>query len=334
MPGADRLPLWAALALPLASLLVAEAIRGRHAPLPAKLAVTAAPLALGAARLAGGGGAVFDAAAAGVVLGGLALAAAWGGAAGAPRRPASGPQRELAAVFLASLAVAAPLGLTDFVDLGLPRLGGLAVLIGLHAASSLAAPGARLGRLALELVGLALPALAAALALAPAGGRAGLFAAAWAASILLALLARVVGRAARRRDPEALGVLASADHSGPGAFWESCRALPLLAEARVIEVRGGDLGPLGEGDVEAIAAALERAHVLSRHAGGLPGAAAHLMGRARADHLVLMRRAPPALLAVPSGLAEPGRAALELRLLARTARLIEAAHGAGREAAP
>ena len=314
--AARGLPLLAGLALPLAALLVAEAIRGRHAPLALKLAAALPPILVGAARVAGHP--LADALAAPVVLGGIALAALWG-ARGATAGGGRGPRRELALLFAAALLAGVPLALTDFVAMGAPRLGGLAVLIGLHAGTVLALPGAGGRRAALELAALAAPAALAALLLAPAEAGAAVFAAGAALAILAALLARLGARAAAGGDLAALRVLAQADHADPDAFLRSCRALPILSEAAVIR-----LSALEDRDVAEVAAHLERAHVIALDPVRPDDPAAHLMREARADHLVLLRRDPPTLLAVAAGLAEPERAALQLRLFARTARLIEA----------
>lgn len=335
-----------ALALPLAVLLGAEAVRGVHAPRWAKLAVTALPLAVLALRIAGGGGAPPWLTAA-LVVGTLVGAAWWlrPRADETPVEPArageartEGARAEGARVargrvgllFALALALAAPLVATDFLPEGtldpLPRLGGLAVLLGIALGARLAATGGD----ARGALGLLLGAAALAFAIGGVLLAVGAIAAAslpalmpvLLATVLLAdVLARSFGVAARSEELAFLRALARVRGRDAGAAFASLGSIAALRGARL-------LGPddLADHDRHALLRALGPDGVAREGAIDDPVAAdeaAHLFALHDADHLVLVSRAPLCVAAIRLGPEDVRAGTWRLRAVARVLSLFD-----------
>ena len=316
---ADGWAILVALVLPLATLLCAEAVRGVHAPLAAKLAVTVLPVGVMAYRLVEGDQAAPAVwATAALVLGTLASVAWWL----APRRDGGERTRgRVGLLFAAALAIAAPLALTDFLP-GLKdlRLGGLAVLLGVALGARLTSTGGD-PRAALSLMlgalvlaggtGLVLLAIGA----IERASLAALFPVLLATLLLADVLSRSFDVAVRAEEVAFLRALASAHGDDPSTIFASLRTLPALRGASL-------LGPdeLVEHDVPGLMAALAATGVL--RAGDVSDPyvreeAAHLFALHDADHMLLVSREPVRVALARLGPEDTATGELRLRVLAR-----------------
>ena len=346
---ADGWAVLVALALPLAILLCAEAVRGVHAPRWAKAAVTVAPalvlvlvLVLGLAGLAGSGAVIVVWAAAALVLGTLTACAWW-----VRPRDRGGARARVGLLFALAFALAIPLVATDFMpdgrgvllpdgqgvllpDGGGVRLGGLAVLLGVALGARLTSTGGDV-RAALSLLTASVLLVAGLVVLLLAVGAIGstgwvATACALLAALLLAdVLTRSVGLAARAEELAYLRALAGIrTDGGAGEALASLDGVPALANARL-------LGPddLRDHDVEALRAAMDDG-VLRDGAIDDPvvaDEAAHLFALHDADHMLLVSREPFRIAMLRTGPEDVAAVGLRLRVIARLLALVDLRKG-------